>query len=134
MGLVRALRTQHDLGVGRDVNLTVAGLEIRYRQPAKLGVVLGGDHNLQGDREGAVPLHDLGPVFGIDDVVFFRLRSAGLKSSGPDVTGFCISQEKKRAPAVTRCVLPPAGDGKTSAPAESGARRGDHDRIAAVGK
>ena len=134
VGLVRALRSQHDLGIGRDIDLTVIVLEIGHRQPAKLGVVLGGNHDLQGDRKGAMPLHDLGPVFGIHDFVGFRFGSAGLESSGPDVTGLRVPQEEERAPAVPRCVLPPAGDGKVPPAAEPGARRRDHDRVAAVGK
>ena len=112
VGLVRGLRSQHDLGIGRDIDLTVMVLEIGHRQPAKLGVVLGGNHDLEGDRKRAMPLHDLGPVFGIDDLVGVRFGSAGLKSSGPDVTGLRVPQEEERAPAVTRRVLPPAGDGK----------------------
>ena len=39
MRLVRALRGEHDLGIGSDVDLTVPVLEVDQRQPANLSMV-----------------------------------------------------------------------------------------------
>ncbi len=81
---------------------------------------------------GIGPLHDLGPVLGIDDLVVVRFASARLEAGGPDVTGLRVAQEDECAPAVARRVLAPAGNGKLAPAAEPGARRRDHDRVAAV--
>jgi hypothetical protein len=99
-------------GVGRDIDLTVPVFQIGDRQPAELGVVLRGDHDLEGGRHRPMPLHDLGPVLGVDDVVGVRFGSAGLEAGGPHVTGICVPQEDERAPVVTNRILSPTGDGK----------------------
>ena len=134
MRLVGGLRRQHDLGIGGDIDLTGPVLEIGDRQPAKLGVVLRGDHDLEGGRQRPVPLHDLGPVLGVDHVVGVRLGPAGLEAGRPDVTAVRVPQVDERAPAVTGRVLPPARHGQVAPPAEAGAGGGDHDGVAAVGQ
>ena len=83
---------------------------------------------------GSVPLRDLGPVLGIHHLVDIRFVSDGLEAGGPEVTGLSVPQDKERSPAIARGILPPAGDSKISPPAESGAGRGDHDGVAAVGE
>ncbi len=87
MCLVGTLRGQHDLGIGGDIDLAGPVLEVGDRQPAKLGVVLRGDHDLEGGRQRLVPLHDLGPILGVDNVVGVRLGPAGLEAGRPDITG-----------------------------------------------
>ncbi|MEJ2320690.1 MAG: hypothetical protein P8Y21_15305, partial [Gemmatimonadales bacterium] len=128
VGLVRALGSQDDLCVGGEVDLTIPVPDVGHRQLAELGVVLGGHDDLEGDGQGAVSLHDLGPVLGIDDLVVVDLRSTRLEAGGPDVPGVGIAQEDEGAPAVARRVLPPAGDGEVVPAAEAGARCRDHDR------
>jgi hypothetical protein len=134
VGLVRGLGSQHDLGIGREIDLTVSALEIGHRQSTKLGVVLGRNHDLEDDRERPVPLRDLGAVLRIDDVVLVRGGSGRLEASGPHATGPHIPQEDERPPAVSGRVLAPAGHGKLAPSTEPGARRRDHDRVAPVGE
>jgi hypothetical protein len=134
VGLVGLLRSQHDLGVGRDVDLPIPVFQVGDAQPAQLGIVLGGNHDLEGDRERGVHLGDAGTVLGVDDLVLIYLGSARLEASGPDLTGFGVSQEDEAAPAVARRVLAPASNGKAVPAAEPGARRRDHDRVAAIGE
>ena len=132
MGLVRALRGQYDLGVGRDIDLTVPVLEVGDRQPAKLGVVLRGDHDLEHGRQRPMPLHDLGPVLGVDDVVGFCFGSTGLETGGPDLTALHVPEEDEGARAVADRILSPAGEGKVAPSAEAGAGCRDHDRVATI--
>src|SRR5678810_1154794 len=64
VGVVRGRRSQHELAVGRYLELARLEPEIRDRDPADLGVVLGGDEHLERGRDRAVATMELRPVLG----------------------------------------------------------------------
>ena len=141
MGGVGGLRSEHDLGVGGQLDLAHPGAVIGERHPAQLGVVFLGDHHLQPAGDRAVAADDLRTILGEGDLVAVRLDAARLVARRPDLAALHIAKEEIGPPAVAGGVFPEAGDGDVAnagarrgavEAAVPGARRGDHQRVAAV--
>ncbi len=64
----------------------------------------------------------------------FHFRCARLEAGRPRLAAAGVAQVQETAPAIARGVLPPAGDGEILEPAEPGACRRDHHRVAAIGQ
>ena len=78
-------RREHELGVRGDLDLARPRAEVRERDAADLGVVLGRDDDLERRRDAAVAPVELGAVLGEDDLVASRLDAARLVARRPDL-------------------------------------------------
>ena len=134
MGHVRGLGGQGKLGVGGQLDLAVAGPEVRDREPPDLGIVLGGDDDRETRRDRAITTSHLDVILGVDDLVAVGLRAARLVAGGPDGTGPPVSQEEVAPPLVAGDILPPAGDGDVAPAAVARACRRHHHGVTAVGE
>ena len=83
MGDVGALGRQHQLGVGRDLDLARAASGIGDRDPADLRIVFGGDEDIQSRRQRAVASGELGAVFVEGDIIVVRLDPGRLEARRP---------------------------------------------------
>ena len=131
---VGRLRREHDLGVGRQLDLASVRTEIRQRHSADLRVVLRRHDDGQAGRDRTVAPGELGVILGERDLVAVRLHAAGLMARRPHRAARHVAQEEVAAPRVAGHVLAPAGDGDVAPAAVAGARGRHHDRIPPVRK
>src|SRR5271165_2575751 len=129
-GLVR----QHELGIGRDLDLARAAAEVGYRDATDLGIVFARDKHLQDRGERSVAALELCTVLVESNVVVVGLDAARLKSRRPYILTADVAQEYVGTPVVAGCILAPAGDRQISPAAETRAGSRDHYRIASVGQ
>src|SRR4029079_2113830 len=125
-------RSQNELAVGRYLELARLEPEIRDRDPADLGVVLGGDEHLERGRDRAVATMELRPVLGEGHPIAVGLDAGGLVTGRPDRAGLDVPQEGIGAPVVARDVLAPARHREAATSAVARAARGEHHRVTAV--
>src|SRR4029450_11252580 len=125
---------QPDLGVRRYFDLPRLAAEIRDRDAADLGIVLGRDEHLESREEIAVATLDLGAILQERRLVAVGLDAGGLQARRPDGAAPRVAQEDERAPVVARRILTPASDRERAAVTVTGAGRRQHHAIAAVGE
>ncbi len=131
-GHVGGLRRQHDLGVGRDVDLAHAAAGVDDRDAAHLGVVFGRDQHLHRRGQRAVAPRELGAILAERDLVVVGLHAGGLEARRPDVAAAHVPEEHVRTPVVAGRVLAPPGHGQVPPAAVAGAGGGEHHRVAPV--
>ncbi len=134
MGFVGGGGGEHDLGVGRQLDLSRTRAEVRDGNLTDLGVVFRGDHDLESRRDGAVPAPDLRAILRVHDLVAVRLHAARLIARGPDLPALDIPEEHVGSPRILRRVLAPARHVPAEPAAVTGSRGGDHHRVPAVGE
>ena len=91
---VVGLRRQHELGIGRDVDLAHPVAGIRDRDAADLGVVFGRDEHFQRCRERSVVPGELGAILVERDVVGVGL-GAGSAGKPADQTSPLRTSRRK---------------------------------------
>ena len=86
-------RREHELQIGRDLDLPVAMAAVGDRQSPNFGVVFRRYDDLQGRRDRPVRANEFRAVLGKGDLVGLRLDPARLKSRRPDCAAPDIPQE-----------------------------------------
>ena len=132
MRRIRRWRSQHELGIGGQLDLTCLPAEVHDRYPPQLGVVLWRDQHLERGRDGSIPPIQLGAVLREGRAILVRLDAGRLIPRRPDRAALDIPQEEIGSPVIPGDVFPPSGDAKPRAPAVARARGRQHHRIPAV--
>ena len=100
---VGALGREHEFGIGGDLDVARAASGVGDRDPANLGVVLGGDDHVQCRRQRAVASRELGAVLVEGDVIGVRLDAGRLEARRPGdaaaqvLDSRCRSRSRRRS-------------------------------------